>query len=97
MFLEGVVKEEMKNLFSRFANDAIATAAFGIEVDSLNDPENEFYLMGKDYTDVAGGFRWIKITISAISPALLKVYILLSCAILVCGGSLRQIERFEKF
>ncbi|XP_058837427.1 probable cytochrome P450 9f2 [Topomyia yanbarensis] len=38
---------EMKDTFSRFGNDVIATVAFGIEVNSLKDRDNEFYLKGK--------------------------------------------------
>lgn len=34
---------EMRDIFSRYANDVIATVAFGIEVDSLRNPENDFY------------------------------------------------------
>ncbi|XP_001649100.3 cytochrome P450 9e2 [Aedes aegypti] len=37
---------EMKDVFSRFANDVIATCAFGIEVDSLRKRNNEFYVHG---------------------------------------------------
>lgn len=38
---------EMKELFSRFGNDVIATTAFGIEVDSFRQPENDIFLLGK--------------------------------------------------
>lgn len=38
---------EMKDTFGRFGNDVIAMVAFGIKVDSLRDPENEFYVKGK--------------------------------------------------
>ncbi|XP_055589825.1 probable cytochrome P450 9f2 [Uranotaenia lowii] len=38
---------EMKDVFSRFGNDVIATVAFGIKVDSLRNRENEFYVKGK--------------------------------------------------
>ncbi|XP_058829926.1 cytochrome P450 9e2-like [Topomyia yanbarensis] len=37
---------EMKDVFSRFTNDVIATCAFGIKVDSLRNPKNEFYAHG---------------------------------------------------
>lgn len=45
---------EMKDLFTRFANDVIATCAFGIQVNSLKDPENEFFVMGRDVTNFSG-------------------------------------------
>ncbi|GLH12228.1 Cytochrome P450 9e2 [Gryllus bimaculatus] len=32
---------EMKDLWGRYANDVIATAGFGVQVDSLRDPDNE--------------------------------------------------------
>ncbi|XP_055529182.1 probable cytochrome P450 9f2 [Wyeomyia smithii] len=38
---------EMKDVFSRFTNDVIATAAFGFKVDSLQHRDNEFYVQGK--------------------------------------------------
>ncbi|KAK7863034.1 hypothetical protein R5R35_010776 [Gryllus longicercus] len=41
---------DMKNLFSRMATDVIATAAFGVSCDSLKQPDNEFYEMGKALT-----------------------------------------------
>ncbi|XP_065080349.1 cytochrome P450 9e2-like [Ochlerotatus camptorhynchus] len=37
---------EMKDVFSRFANDVIATCAFGIKVDSLRKRDNEFFVHG---------------------------------------------------
>ncbi|XP_055529180.1 probable cytochrome P450 9f2 [Wyeomyia smithii] len=43
----GYVEWEMKDLCSRAANDIIATCAFGLQVDSLKNRENEFYVMGK--------------------------------------------------
>ncbi|KAK7863031.1 hypothetical protein R5R35_010774 [Gryllus longicercus] len=44
---------DMKDLFSRMANDVIATAAFGVSCDSLKQPENEFYRMGKLITTIS--------------------------------------------
>ncbi|XP_059611831.1 uncharacterized protein LOC132258517 [Phlebotomus argentipes] len=45
---------DLKDLFTRFTNDVIATCAFGIKVDSFNDKENEFYQYGKSATDFSG-------------------------------------------
>ncbi|XP_074035467.1 cytochrome P450 9e2-like [Leptinotarsa decemlineata] len=45
---------EMKSIFTRFTNDVIATTAFGVEVNSLEEPNNEFYLKGKEATDLNG-------------------------------------------
>ncbi|XP_023721087.1 cytochrome P450 9e2 isoform X3 [Cryptotermes secundus] len=53
------IEKEMKDFYTRYTNDVIATAAFGIGVDSLKQPTNEFYMMGQDLTYL-GGFRAIK-------------------------------------
>lgn len=39
---------DMKDLMTRLANDIIGTVAFGIECNTLRDPENEFFKMGKE-------------------------------------------------
>ncbi|XP_053683466.1 probable cytochrome P450 9f2 [Sabethes cyaneus] len=42
---------EMKDMFSRFANDVIATVAFGMEMDSVKNRDNEFFLTGRKLTN----------------------------------------------
>lgn len=39
---------DMKNVLSRYANDVVATCAFGISVDSFKHPNNEFLLLAKE-------------------------------------------------
>ncbi|XP_063709947.1 probable cytochrome P450 9f2 [Culicoides brevitarsis] len=41
---------EIKDLFNRYCNDTIATTIFGLEVNSIKEKENEFFLMGKKLT-----------------------------------------------
>ncbi|KAK5641474.1 hypothetical protein RI129_010021 [Pyrocoelia pectoralis] len=50
----GMVTIELKDAFSRFTNDVIATAGFGVKCDSLEEPRNEFYLMGRELTNFQG-------------------------------------------
>lgn len=45
---------DIKDAFTRYANDVIATTAFGVKCDSLKHKTNEFYLMGKEATNFAG-------------------------------------------
>jgi cytochrome P450 family 9 len=40
---------DVKDLFTKFTNDVIATAAFGIQCNTLQNPDNEFYRMGKEF------------------------------------------------
>lgn len=61
---------ELKDSFTRFANDVIANCAFGVSVDSLKDPTNEFYTRGKDLSDFSGFVRNLKFLINLISPRL---------------------------
>ncbi|XP_058837445.1 cytochrome P450 9e2-like isoform X2 [Topomyia yanbarensis] len=46
----GSAEYDLKDMFSRFTNDVIATCAFGIKVDSLKDPDNDFFTNGKKST-----------------------------------------------
>nr|ALD15926.1 cytochrome P450 [Dendroctonus armandi] len=42
---------EMKDAFSRFATDVIATSALGVKVNSLAEQNNSFFQMGKELTE----------------------------------------------
>jgi len=42
---------EMRETVTRYANDVIATCAFGISVDSMKHPENDFFVHGKKITN----------------------------------------------
>jgi hypothetical protein len=50
----------------------IATAAFGVRVDSLKQPTNEFYMMGQDLT-YTGGLRVLKWLAYVTMPKLMQV------------------------
>lgn len=52
---------EMKDLFSRYATDVIASCAFGLKVSSFDDPENEFLESGKKMMDFTGFRQILKI------------------------------------
>lgn len=63
---------EMEDIFTRYANDCIATCAFGLKCDSLKEPNNEFYIAGKDATDFSSLPKTIGIFFSIIFPRLMK-------------------------
>lgn len=45
-----ILSLELKDLFTKFTNDVIATTAFGVQCNTLQNPDNEFYKMGKEFT-----------------------------------------------
>ncbi|KAJ8928373.1 hypothetical protein NQ314_019104 [Rhamnusium bicolor] len=70
---EEVVTVEMKDIFTRFTNDVIATTAFGVKVDSLAEKNNEFYLMGKEATDLNSFSKNMKFLAIFFFPTVSKV------------------------
>lgn len=45
---------DVKDAFTKYTNDVIATCAFGIKIDTMRNPTNNFYIYGKDATDFTG-------------------------------------------
>lgn len=43
----GNINVDMKDFFSRYTNDVIASCAFGVKVNSFTDPNNDFFTNGK--------------------------------------------------
>jgi hypothetical protein len=79
--LEGdLLAVEMKDFFTRYTNDVIATSAFGIACDSLKNPENEFFVMGRNITNF-GGIKTIVLLGYMLSPKLMKVRMLPICQV----------------
>nr|AGF69215.1 cytochrome P450 CYP9Z20v3 [Dendroctonus valens] len=66
------IEIEMKDTYSRFTNDVIATTAFGIKVDSLEETDNVFYSMGKDLTNFNSFIGKLRILGIMLAPKLFK-------------------------
>jgi len=62
---------EMKDIFTKYTNDVIATCAFGINIDSMRNPENDFYVYGKKATNF-NTFAIIKILLYQHAPRLMR-------------------------
>ncbi|XP_028036963.1 cytochrome P450 9e2-like [Bombyx mandarina] len=70
----GYVDIDTKDLTTRYANDVIASCAFGLKVDSLTEENNQFYAMGKAASNFS--FKQILLLLGFISfPKLMKVRI----------------------
>jgi hypothetical protein len=63
---------ELEDLYTRYTNDVIATAAFGIGVDSFKNPTNEFYVTGQKAFKL-GHLRMMKYFGYLMSPKLMQV------------------------
>lgn len=70
---EDVLEVEMKDVFTRFGNDVIASAAFGVKVNSLAEPNNQFYLMGKEVTDFTGFWKNLRFFGCMLFPKMFAV------------------------
>nr|AKZ17700.1 cytochrome P450 monooxygenase CYP9Z62 [Tenebrio molitor] len=70
---EDLITVEMKDTLTRFTNDVIANTAFGIECDSLGERKNEFYMMGKEATNLTGTWMTIKLFAFILIPKVCKI------------------------
>lgn len=61
---------ELKDFLSRYANDVIATTAFGFQINSNEDRDNEFYKKGKRVSE----FSPLKFIIMAGLPKMAKLF-----------------------
>ncbi|XP_077299454.1 cytochrome P450 9e2-like [Arctopsyche grandis] len=69
---KGYIEFNSKDLTSRFSNDVIATCAFGVKVDSLNDENNNFYSFSKRFTNITPTMI-IKVFLYFLSPIIIRV------------------------
>ncbi|XP_017769503.1 PREDICTED: cytochrome P450 9e2 [Nicrophorus vespilloides] len=54
-----IISLEMKDAYTRATNDIIASCAFGIQCDSLNDRQNEFYVKARKAFNFSGIRQYI--------------------------------------
>ncbi|OXU18647.1 hypothetical protein TSAR_009898 [Trichomalopsis sarcophagae] len=64
---------EAKDAITRYTNDVVASAAFGVKVNSMKDQDNEFYLHGKEFTNVSA-LAATKLTILQNFPNIMKFF-----------------------
>ncbi|KAL1495017.1 hypothetical protein ABEB36_010507 [Hypothenemus hampei] len=64
------VEVEMKDFYSKYTNDVIASCAFGIHCNSLLNEDNDFFQMGKYFSSTFKGWRVFRALINAFFPSL---------------------------
>ncbi|GLH12226.1 Cytochrome P450 9e2 [Gryllus bimaculatus] len=72
----GIFSLEMKDLWTKFAADVIGTTAYGVKINSLQNPNNEFLACGKAMTNITV-LRAARFFGYACFPKLMKVKFLL--------------------
>lgn len=65
------IELEMKEYFTRFTNDVIASAAFGIKVNSFEDKDNQFFKLGQTITQITT-FAIVKSMLFMMIPKIMK-------------------------
>ncbi|CAB0036385.1 unnamed protein product [Trichogramma brassicae] len=63
---------DFKDMVGRYTNDVIASCAFGIELDSMKDPDNEFYKQAKAVANFQGVVL-LKLMLEGIFPRLTRM------------------------
>ncbi|XP_043269735.1 cytochrome P450 9e2-like [Venturia canescens] len=63
---------DLKDFFTRYTNDVIATTAFGISVNSVQNRENEFYTNARASIFFEGFLNLIKFMVARFFPKLMR-------------------------
>ncbi|XP_016952967.1 probable cytochrome P450 9h1 isoform X1 [Drosophila biarmipes] len=69
---DAAIDLEMKDYFTRFANDVIATVAFGISINSFRREDNEFLRIGQALSKISA-WSMAKAVLHALFPRLMKL------------------------
>ncbi|CAG9827798.1 unnamed protein product [Diabrotica balteata] len=69
-----VVEIEMKEIATKYCTDVIASTAFGLEVHSLADPENEFYKNGAKLANLNDFRKIASFLINMFFPNIAKLF-----------------------
>uniref|UniRef100_A0A182JAJ2 Uncharacterized protein n=1 Tax=Anopheles atroparvus TaxID=41427 RepID=A0A182JAJ2_ANOAO len=73
MSQEKPITMELRDLYSRLGNDVMTSISFGVEVDSLTDRENEFFLKGKRLAKI-DGLPALKFLMSTAMPEVFRFF-----------------------
>uniref|UniRef100_A0A0K8TT67 Putative cytochrome n=1 Tax=Tabanus bromius TaxID=304241 RepID=A0A0K8TT67_TABBR len=65
---------DAKDILSRYTNDVIASCAFGLKVDSIKDPENDFYKTGQSFLSLGDPSILFKFLLMRFVPKIAKMF-----------------------
>lgn len=63
---------DVKDICGRYTTDVIATCSFGISIDSMRNPDNEFYVLAKETMNFMSSLSW-KFMLAMGCPTLFKI------------------------
>ncbi|XP_023288980.1 cytochrome P450 9e2-like [Orussus abietinus] len=63
---------DMKTILTKYTNDVIASCAFGIDIDTMKNPKNDFYVLGRKATSLEG-LVLVKILLMRTFPGLCRL------------------------
>ncbi|KAI2474032.1 hypothetical protein C4B38_000117 [Diabrotica virgifera virgifera] len=69
-----IVEIEMKEVATKYCTDVIASTAFGLEVHSLADPDNEFYKNGAKLANLNNFRKMASFLINMFFPKIAKLF-----------------------
>ncbi|XP_045477327.1 cytochrome P450 9e2-like [Harmonia axyridis] len=70
---EEIVETEIRESFSRYISDVIASTCFGYQCNSMIDPDNEFYVKGLQASYDMSFWRHVKSSLLRVFPWMSKV------------------------
>lgn len=70
----GKVEREAKDLFQRLGNDVMTSISFGIDIDSVQDTDNEFFRNGLRLSRSAG-IQGLKFFLSTVIPSQVFIFL----------------------
>ena len=68
----GVKQYDMYLLSSKLANDVIASCAFGLRINSIEDDQNEFFKIGQTFEHLGSFEKSMRVVIKTIFPGITK-------------------------
>lgn len=68
------VDVEMKDFFSRYTTDVISSCGFGFKINSFAEPENEFFVNGKNFLNFANIKQVFRLILMSRLPAVARAF-----------------------